>query len=47
MSIHINHNLPDKTPLPGTFRAALCDPPWSLQQKGGLGAVNHYDLMTD
>ncbi|WP_402843658.1 MT-A70 family methyltransferase [Microbacterium sp. GXS0129] len=47
MSIHINHNLPDKTPLPGTFRAALCDPPWSLQQKGDLGAANHYDLMTD
>lgn len=47
MSIHINHNLPDKTPLPGTFRAALCDPPWSLQQKGNLGAANHYDLMTD
>lgn len=47
MSIHINRNLPDKTPLPGTFCAALCDPPWSLQQKGDLGAANHYDLMTD
>lgn len=47
MSIHINHNQPDKTPLPGTFRATLCDPPWSLQQKGDLGAGNHYDLMTD
>jgi N6-adenosine-specific RNA methylase IME4 len=47
MSIHTKHNHPDKTPLPGTFRAALCDPPYELHQKGDLGAANHYDLMTD
>lgn len=47
MDSHTTHNQPDKTPLPGTFTAVLADPPWQLQQKGTLGAANHYDLMTD
>ncbi|WP_282857226.1 MT-A70 family methyltransferase [Pseudoclavibacter helvolus] len=47
MDSHTTHNHPDKTPQPGTFTAVLADPPWQLQQKGTLGAANHYDLMTD
>ncbi|MGO2140778.1 MAG: MT-A70 family methyltransferase [Leucobacter sp.] len=37
----------DHTPKPGTYLAILADPPWSLHQKGKLGAAEHYDLMTD
>lgn len=47
MSIHTTHNLPEKTPKPGTFTAVLADPPWRAQQHGKYGASNHYDLMTD
>lgn len=28
------------------FGTILADPPWDVQQKGGLGAQAHYDLMT-
>lgn len=28
------------------FKTILADPPWDIQQKGGRGAVAHYDLMT-
>ena len=28
------------------FSTILADPPWDIQQKGALGAINHYDLMT-
>lgn len=38
---------PGRTPKPGTYRAILADPPWSLHQKGKRGASEHYDLMTD
>lgn len=38
---------PDRTPKPGTYRAVLADPPWSMHQKGKFGAAEHYDLMTD
>lgn len=27
------------------FRVVLADPPWSLNQMGKLGAIQHYDLM--
>ena len=33
----------------GTFEKYRCiyaDPPWSKNQKGKLGAISHYDLMT-
>lgn len=43
-----DHRLdPDRTPRPGSYRAILADPPWSLHQKGKLGASEHYDLMND
>lgn len=29
------------------FNTIMLDPPWSKNQKGNLGAENHYDLMTD
>lgn len=38
---------PDRTPKPGTYRAILADPPWSLHQKGKLGASEHYKLLED
>lgn len=28
------------------FKTILADPPWDINQKGKLGAVNHYNLMT-
>jgi N6-adenosine-specific RNA methylase IME4 len=28
------------------YQTILADPPWDIQQKGGRGAANHYDLMT-
>ncbi|MCS4275137.1 N6-adenosine-specific RNA methylase IME4 [Mycetocola sp. BIGb0189] len=37
----------DRTPKPGTYRAILADPPWSLHQKGKLGASEHYTLLED
>jgi len=27
------------------YRTILADPPWDIQQRGGLGASQHYDLM--
>jgi len=33
----------------GTYKSVHCfygDPPWSRHQKGRLGAIQHYDLMT-
>lgn len=44
---------PDRTPKPGTYRALLVDPPWTLSQtrsknsKGYSAAQDHYPLMTD
>ncbi|WP_257016018.1 MT-A70 family methyltransferase [Rhodococcus sp. ACS1] len=31
---------------PQRYRTILADPPWDIQQKGGLGASQHYRLMT-
>jgi len=28
------------------WRTILADPPWDVQQKGGRGAIKHYNLMT-
>ena len=28
------------------YKTILLDPPWDINQKGKLGAINHYDLMT-
>ena len=28
------------------YRTILADPPWDIQQKGSLGAVRHYPVMT-
>ncbi len=30
----------------GAFKTILADPPWDVQQRGALGAVSHYKLMT-
>lgn len=38
------HSYPNEMPV--KFNAILLDPPWDIQQKGHLGASNHYDLMT-
>ena len=27
------------------YKTILLDPPWDINQKGKLGAINHYDLM--
>lgn len=35
------------TPEPRTYKVILADPPWSPEQKGKLGAINHYHLMTN
>jgi len=37
----------DHSPKPGSYRAILADPPWSLHQTGKLGASEHYDLLSD
>lgn len=43
----INPNIHEKpTEIPVRFNAILLDPPWSIQQKGHLGAAEHYDLMS-
>ena len=34
------------SPTPARFRTILADPPWDVQQRGQLGAVSHYPLMT-
>lgn len=46
---HHQHNEPDGTPKPGTFRLIMADPPWGHKSQRGkkLGAAAHYDLMTD
>ena len=28
------------------YRTILADPPWNIEQKGALGAIQHYPLMT-
>ena len=28
------------------YKTIMADPPWNIEQGGGKGAVNHYDLMT-
>ena len=30
----------------GTFKTILADPPWDVQQRGALGAISHYKLMS-
>jgi N6-adenosine-specific RNA methylase IME4 len=35
------------TPTSHTYRVILADPPWSPEQKGKLGASQHYRLMTN
>ena len=30
----------------GKFKVIYADPPWSTSQKGKLGAINHYNLMS-
>jgi N6-adenosine-specific RNA methylase IME4 len=37
---------PVPTPAFKRYRTILADPPWDIQQKGSLGAVRHYPLMT-
>jgi len=29
-----------------TFKTILADPPWDVQQRGALGAISHYKLMS-
>lgn len=36
-----------RTPTAGEYRVIYADPPWGLHQRGKLGAVNHYPLMTN
>lgn len=38
------HKYPEE--IPARFKTILIDPPWNIQQKGHLGASEHYDLMT-
>ena len=38
------HELPPEMPV--RFNTILLDPAWPIQQKGHLGASNHYNLMT-
>ena len=45
--------IPPKDIQPGTrvvskhdFDVVYADPPWDINQKGKLGACQHYDLMT-
>jgi len=28
------------------YKTILADPPWDIHQRGNLGAINHYDLMS-
>lgn len=28
------------------YKTIMLDPPWDINQKGKLGAINHYNLMT-
>jgi N6-adenosine-specific RNA methylase IME4 len=30
----------------GTFKTILADPPWDVEQRGALGAISHYKLMS-
>jgi hypothetical protein len=30
----------------GPFKTILADPPWDVQQRGALGAISHYKLMS-
>jgi len=30
----------------GPFKTILADPPWDVQQRGSLGAISHYKLMS-
>jgi len=36
-----------RSPDPGKYRVVYADPPWGLHQRGKLGAINHYPLMTN
>lgn len=37
----------DVTPSkPSRYSVIMADPPWDVQQKGGLGAIRHYDVMS-
>lgn len=42
-------NIHARTPVPdvrGAFGCIVADPPTDILQKGSLGAINHYDLIT-
>ena len=41
---NLHHYPPDGVPM--RFNTVLLDPPWSIQQKGNLGASTHYNVMT-
>ncbi|WP_435084264.1 MT-A70 family methyltransferase [Gordonia hongkongensis] len=41
----IHQHAPASAPPP-KFRTIMADPPWDIQQKGHLGASQHYSLMT-
>lgn len=36
-----------EAPATGTYSVIYADPPWQMHQRGKLGAVNHYSLMTN
>lgn len=42
---NIISNKQEKIQTTKKYRTVLCDPPWSLQQKGQRGAARHYELM--
>lgn len=41
-----DYRIPNHIPKPPKFRTIVADPPWSKNQGGKLGALNHYDLMS-
>lgn len=42
----MNDRQPDNIPTIPKFRTIVADPPWSKNQGGNYGAVQHYNLMT-
>ena len=42
----VSYPVPDNIPNIPKFRTIVADPPWSKNQGGNYGAINHYSLMS-
>ncbi|MBQ2695080.1 methyltransferase [Candidatus Saccharibacteria bacterium] len=42
----VNYRIPENIPVVPKFKTVLADPPWCKNERGSIGAIRHYDLMS-